>query len=310
MPIHIIYLSHGGKKYYDQARFSVLTLLHLLLRQQRTDVRIVVYTDDPSTVPAHELIVCMPVAREQLADYRGPFDYVHRIKLKVLEHAARHFGTALLYVDCDTRWLSLPDDVFAQLHRGGRACMHIEEGRIGTAFFPTYVSALERFAPELRALGVTQARRDLMMWNAGAIGVPAGSERFFAKALAVNDFLLPRVKPRNWVEQIALSLVAEDEFDMSELGEPLHHYWNYSYEAPIYLAQIFADFGIDRSVESEARYCGQYDWSESRLKALQAAPEHKRRRRLNKWRGSIAKRKIDLRVAMSRLLRFGRPSRA
>ena len=310
MPIHIIYLSHGGKKYYDQARFSVLTLLHLLLEQRRTDVRIVVYTDDPSTVPAHELVVCMPVTREQLAGYRGPFDYVHRIKLKVLEHAARHFGSALLYVDCDTRWLALPDDVFEQLRQGGRGCMHVEEGRINAKFFPTYAAALERFTPDLRSLGVTKSPSDLMMWNAGAIGVPAGAESFFAKALAVNDFLLPRIKPRNWVEQLALSLVAENEFAMSALGERLHHYWNYSYEAPIYLAQIFTDLGTDRSVEGEAQYCAQYDWCETQLKALQAAPEHKRRRRLNKWRGSIAKRKIDLRVMVSRLLKLGNLSRA
>ena len=34
-PLHVVYLSHGSRKYHDQTRFSVLTLLHLLLQQQR-----------------------------------------------------------------------------------------------------------------------------------------------------------------------------------------------------------------------------------------------------------------------------------
>jgi hypothetical protein len=310
MPTHIIYLSHGGKKYYDQARFSVLTLLHLLVKAQRTDVRIVVYTDDPSSVPAHALIDCMPLTKAQLRAYRGPLDYVHRIKLKVLEHAARHFGTALLYVDCDTRWLALPDDILALLQRGEGAVMHIEEGQIGAAFFPHYAAALARYRTQLHALGVAQVPTDLMMWNAGAIGAPAGAESFFAKVVAVNDFLLERVKPRNWAEQLAVSLVAMDAFKLHALGAPLHHYWNYSYEAPLYLAELFAKMGTGLSTEREAEYCAGVAWDEARLKALQAAPEHKRKRRRNKWRGSIAKRKVDLRVLIARLTRFVRRSKA
>ncbi len=37
MPVNVVYLSHGGRKYYDQTRFSVLTLLQLLLQQQRSE---------------------------------------------------------------------------------------------------------------------------------------------------------------------------------------------------------------------------------------------------------------------------------
>jgi hypothetical protein len=309
MPIHIVYLSHGGRKYYDQTRFSVLTLLHLLLKQRRTDVRIVVYTDDPSTVPTHDLIACIPLTREQLADYRGPFDYVHRIKLMALKHAASHFKTPLLYVDCDTRWFALPDQAFALLHEGGRACMHVEDGHISATYFASYIKPLERFRAHLQSLGVSKVPSNQMMWNTGVIGVPAGAEHFFDKVLAVNDFLFERAKPRNWVETLALSLVAENEFEMFALGAKLHHYWNYSYEAPIYLAEVFADMGSDRSVERQAEYCALHDWSEARLKALQGAPEHMRRRRLNKWRNSIAKRKIDLRLMKARLLRLVASSR-
>ena len=153
MAIHIVYLSHGGKKYYDQTRFSVLSLLHLLLKQQRQDVKIMVYTDAPDSVPAHPLVRTETLSRTQLQAYRGQFDYVHRIKLEVMLKAARELGTAVLYVDCDTRWLRVPDDLFARLEAGNASCMHVNEGVFGPGFFPDYLAAVDKHGAELRKMG-------------------------------------------------------------------------------------------------------------------------------------------------------------
>jgi len=305
MPFNIIYLSHGGKKYYDQTRFSVLSLLHLLIEQQRQDIHIVVYTDSLESVPQHPLIQAIAIEKSQLAAYRGRFDYVHRIKLEVLQRASLEVGTPLLYVDCDSRWRSLPDELFARLqinlpNQQQVGCMHVLEGQFCPEFFPEYQQAVEMFGPQLRALGVRDTSH-LAMWNAGAIGVPAGADHFFTQALAINDFLLPRVNARNWIEQFALSLVACSRFRMEALDQALHHYWNYSYEAPIYLNEIFAAMAPDWDVTRQAKYCAQLSWDESRLKQIQSAPEHKALRRSNKRRNSLYKRKIDLRIALVRL---------
>ncbi|WP_199153270.1 hypothetical protein [Chromobacterium sp. ASV23] len=299
-PLHIVYLSHGGKKYHDQTRFSILTLLHLLLLQQRSDIRIVVYTDDPAAVPAHELILVKPLTAGQLREFRGEFDYVHRIKLMVMQQACRELGTALVYVDCDTRWLSLPDKAFDALRAGGACCMHVREGELSDAFFPAYRAAVQQYREALARRGVSRLE-PLEMWNSGVIGTPAGADDFYASVLAVSDYLLPRLSPRNWTEQFALSLAACSRYAMMELGAPLHHYWNYSYEAPIYLNELFGAMDAGWPVARQAEYCFRVEWDEQRLKQLQAAPEHKQQRRRNKWRGSIAKRKIDLRVLLARL---------
>ncbi|GLU35355.1 hypothetical protein WKR88_27870 [Trinickia caryophylli] len=305
MPIHVIYSSFGGRKYHDQTRFSVLTLLHLLLEAKRTDIRIVVYTDAPATVPKHDLVISMPFTAQQLAEFRGPLEYVHRVKVAMLQHAAKHFGTALLYIDGDTRWRELPNDVFEQLALGNNIYMHVDEGRLSEQFFPSYFHALENLRAPLQSFGMQFGTPDLTMWNAGVIGVPAGSDAFLARVLAVNDFLFPRLTPRNWVEQLAWALAVAERDDVVALGDKLHHYWNYSYEAPIYLAEIFSGIDENWSVERQAEYCAKYDWSEARLKELVAAPEHKRQRRLKKWRASIQKRKMGLRIRFSQLLGRG-----
>jgi hypothetical protein len=115
----ILYLSHGGQKYHDQTRYSVLTLLALLLGQSRNNFRIVVYTDRPGELPAHDLVRAVCVNPEQFAGLRGPLDYVHRIKLGVLRRALGELGAPLIYVDSDTRWLRIPNEPFAALSGSG-----------------------------------------------------------------------------------------------------------------------------------------------------------------------------------------------
>ncbi|OWY38579.1 hypothetical protein CEK28_10765 [Xenophilus sp. AP218F] len=300
MAFHIVYLSHGGKKYHDQTRFSVLTLLHHLRAADRDDIRVAVYTDDPSAAPVDPLVRIIPLTAAELRAYRGRFDYVHRIKLMVMRRACDELDSAMMYVDCDTRWLRVPDEAFDALLSGGSCCMHVREGELGPGFFPEYQVAATRYREPLARMGATVAK-ELAMWNSGVIGTPAGAQAFYDASLAINDFLLPRMQPRNWTEQFALSLAACSRYRMLALGDALHHYWNYSYEAPLYLNEVFAGMAADWSVARQAEYCANFAWSESRLRELQAAPEHKRQRRRNKWRASINKRKIDLRVWLARL---------
>ena len=88
----ILYLSHGGPNYYDQTRYSVLTLLALLFEHNRNDVCIAVYTDRPDLLPAHDLIRAVRVEPKDFAAWRGPLNYVHRIKLCVLRRALGDLG--------------------------------------------------------------------------------------------------------------------------------------------------------------------------------------------------------------------------
>ena len=62
---------------------------------------------------------------------------------------------ALLYVDCDTRWLHLPDALFARLRgEGGGApvcCMHVPEGAFSEQFFADYHRFVQHKQPQLQA---------------------------------------------------------------------------------------------------------------------------------------------------------------
>lgn len=294
---YIVYLSHGSQKFYDQTLFSVMTLLHLLTQAKREDIRIVVYTDQADKAPQHPLVQVVEIDRETLKSYRGRFDYVHRIKHCVLLRASHELPGAILYVDCDTRWLAIPDQALNVLRadKGSsqpHCCMHEIDGAFSETHFPDYHRYITHCAEELREQGIVHVDR-VINWNAGAIGLPEGQTTFFEDALRLSDFLFTRVKPRNWVEQLAWSMVGCDRYQMFALGDCLHHYWGYSYEAPIYLRRFFESLPPSLSVAELAEACGTHKWDREALIEIQRQPKHVWIRRWLKFKNSLRKRKTE-----------------
>jgi hypothetical protein len=150
----------------------------------------------------------------------------------------------------------------------------------------------ENFGPTLQSLGV-KLEQPFQMWNTGAVGVNQGATAFFEKALKLTDFLIPRVLPTYWLEQTALSMIAMSHYQVTPLTEKiLHHYWNYSFEAPFYLKQIFQEMSATKklgpsSLEEQAKFCFEYNWDNEVLSAL--SRKLKQQRRYAKWRNSPMK---------------------
>jgi hypothetical protein len=317
----ILYLSHGGQKYHDQTRYSVLTLLALLLAQNRNDVRIIVYTDRPDQLPAHDLVKAVRVNSADFAVWRGPLDYVHRIKLGVLQRALDDLGAPLIYVDSDTRWLQIPDAPFAALagdpvpgsagvplvssfnegRRDGHGpgatpppCyLYRIEGAISPTFFPQYFHLLRKSRRRLTAWHLPHDP-PWTMWNSGTIGIPSRSAGFIDDILQVNDALLPHVGFRNCVEQLALSLVAASRFDVRPFDAYLEHWWSYGSELPVYLRRFFDPLPPGLPVAEQAARAAQFRIVEAELRAIQRRPANRVVRWCAKVRTSFYKRRIDL----------------
>jgi hypothetical protein len=294
----ILYLSHGGQKYHDQTRYSVLTLLALLLEQNRNDFRIAVCTDRPDQLPAHDLVQAIRVSPAEFAGLRGPLDYVHRIKLGILRRALAELGAPLIYVDSDTRWRRLPDAPFAALDSSGGpswpACfLYKVEGAITARFFPQYFHLLQRRRGQL-AVWRLPPDPPWTMWNSGTVGIPRESAGFIDDVLRVNDELLPHVGFRNCVEQLALSLVAAGRFDIQPFDGYLEHWWSYGSELPVVLRRFFDPLPPGLAVHEQAARAAQFQITEDDLRVIQRRPANRFARWRAKVRNSFYKRKIDL----------------
>jgi len=88
-------------------------------------------------------------------------------------------------------------------------------------------------------------------------------------------------------------MVGCERYQMFALGDCLHHYWGYSYEAPIYLRRFFESLPGGLMVEEMAKACGTHDWSRDALIEIQRQPKHVWIRRWLKFKNSLKKRKLD-----------------
>ncbi len=306
---NIVYLVHGGKKFYDQARLSILTLLDHLFRQQCDDYRIVVYCDKPQLLPRHTFVGSVPITLQQIQRWRGPLDFVHRVKLEVFRDAVSRFQDPFIFVDCDTRWLRLPDAEFDALAAppvtGQKPAfyMHMNDGEISARFYPHYFRHLNQHAAvQLAPWGVKPG--PWQMWNSGVIGIsPRAAGSYFDDALAMADVLYLDLRPRIFSEQCALALLAATRFDVRPFDHCLHHYWDYSFEAPEYLDTLFAGLDPAASLEEQAAYCGRFNWDETQLRAIRARRDTRFRRWIAKVKNSLYKRRIDLKVLQLKHLR-------
>lgn len=308
----IIYLSHGGRRYHEQTCFSALTLLDLLLKQGRQDIQIVIFTDQPEEMPAHDLISSIYLAPDELTRFRGPLDFVHRMKLEVMRRAESELGLPFIFVDSDTRWLKIPDEPLASLADTGLPpsrrfpiYMHKPEGVISPTFLPQYWKLLHKTQKQLSAWRLPKG--GWTVWNAGVFGVPIRAQGLFERALVINDELLLHVSYRHGVEQLTLSLLAAGEFQLRPFDEYLAHYWNHGSELPVVVGRFFRELPPGLSTQEQATRAGIFPIEDSELKAIQRAQASPSRKWWRKLRNSAHKRKIDLKALWLRCRRAKKP---
>ncbi len=301
----IVYVVHGDVAYHDQAVFSVCTLLALIEDRQCRDLLIHVYTDQPQRMPMHAQIRCWPLQHADLRAWRGPLDYVHRIKLAVLQRAETDLGLPFIYVDCDTRWRDLPLEAFRTLEASPAqppVCfMHAREelaqaGPGSSAHFPLLVRHRSQLADRgLREMPPWE------IWNAGTIGLPQAAAGFFAAALELNDVLLPPARVRTTIEQLAVSLVATSRYSMQAFDQYLDHDWRFGQEWPYLLAKFFAGLPQPLDTASLIECCRRLPVSEGVLLEVRRQPEFRRHLRRYRRRRSLQKRRAAMRQLWDRL---------
>jgi len=314
MPVrgHILYVMHGSQKYVDQLWFSCLTLLDLLRRSEREDLGIVIYTDQPERCPVHPRVRTVCFGAADLARWRGPLDFVHRVKIEVLRRALEEVGAPLIYVDLDTRWLALPDAALTDLARvhapeQGRSSlyMHVLEGALSSKVHPRYFAAMQSKPAVQRILadwGIATTP-PWPMWNAGGIGLRAGMGGFLDDTLTLCDELLLWLRPYAYVEQLSFSLLANLRYEVKTFEDCVHHYWGVSAEFAPVARKLLSELDAVESLEERAKMCAAYRWDEQALRASQRAPQQLWATRLAKMRASLRKRQLDLKALWLRSLR-------
>lgn len=240
----ILYQAYGSQDIKNELLFSLVSLLPYTVENQ---YQIIIYTDDEAYFQRPFLsdlrLVFQPLTPERIIEWQGEDKFVHRLKIKLIEDFLERGGTTGLYLDTDTVFTKNPKPLFEAI-REGKFWMHLKEGPIQGSKNPLF-QKITRFIQNNREhvedLPYSKAFIQMMMYNAGLIGFDYRLDSHMSEILKLNDGLY-ELYPKHIMEQLAFSLVLQQNFDLLEAHPYVFHYWNLKEIRPL-LKKFFEKYG-------------------------------------------------------------------
>jgi hypothetical protein len=255
--MNLLYITFGSRiEIHYQAHFSMLSFLKEF---QQID-SITVITDAPAfykrLAPHVRLIV---IDDETLREWRGPYDFIWRIKLKALGLLAEQLGEEpIVYLDTDT-FLFGPAAEFKNL-LSTNALMHENEGPLPSLKTKTERRMWQQI--QSKSFGGVTISAKHSMWNAGVVAIPGNrNAQAIALALTLCDAMCRETVRRRLVEQLALSVALDETYSMVAAEKWVGHYWGNKAEWNDVIAQFFLNhFLTGSSFEHEIESIKSFDF--------------------------------------------------
>lgn len=276
----VVLQAYGQKEIFLEARFLLLSACSQLMAD--AGCKVIIYTDNAAEVAGwgfpSEKVFTKTLMPEMITAWKGPQDFVHRLKIEMLRDAAASLNPEkMLYLDSDMVLKGNLDNILGRIEHG-KAVMHEQEGKLSGRSNPI-LRKMHQFVKDNSFLingKSIQVNEHTMMRNAGVIGLHRGHFPLLDDVLALTDAMYARY-PKHVIEQLAFSSVLGNELQVHDARAEFLHYW-YAKELRGWLEDFFAMHG-DKPIEDqeiEAKKLGFEDVAASRL-AWKNQPSLKRK---------------------------------
>lgn len=193
------------------------------------------FTDNPDWFTAY--LEGLPVryillTPEKIKTMRGEIDFLHRMKIALIEEAFQLSDDSLFYADSDTFFVGDPMKIYAQVSHN-KSFMHLWEYRFehlknmplpGGATFRAFVDLIERQLFELPDGSHLRVSVTDSSWNAGVMVLHASHRQFIPLVYGLTDQFYPGTK-NHASEQYAFSIVLQKNTSLMPCEEVIYHYW-------------------------------------------------------------------------------------
>lgn len=257
--ITLVLQSFGRPSEYRRALLTILSFYaHCSLPKQHTQV--LLFTDAPGFFAS--LLEDYPVSYQMLSPstiqrMRGDIDFLHRIKIAVIESAFQLSSGILLYADSDTFFIK--DPVTATSTVTANTClMHVWEYRFSELAnmklpagktFHAFLSLLKKGEFSLSNGESIQVSPDDVSWNAGVMMFHPEHRKFIPDVYTLTNQFYPPTR-NHASEQYAFSIVLQRALTIRPCNDVIYHYW-YGIEK-----QVMDDFLLARWGEDQVRKQG------------------------------------------------------
>jgi hypothetical protein len=224
----LVYQAYGRDDVIRQTQFSIVSLLSVL--KPSSPIQIWVYTDNRALFADYfqsPRLRWVEVTPQQIQTWRGAINFVHRVKVEVLQDAASQFEGPLFYVDGDTYFREDPTNLFSGVS-DEQSLMHIAEGRLSDGGDPLtrkIAKFVRKNTFDVGSQELVQMPESTVMWNAGAIGISQKNKSLLKKILALTD-AMHSLYPKHVMEQLAFSYYLQTHSKIFSGEKEIGHYWD------------------------------------------------------------------------------------
>lgn len=220
--LNLLFRAHGG----PDAIWELLYALHSIRRHMPTgSLRIHVYTDQEALIRIYTSdadLVFHSLSKEQLKEWRGEHDFVHRPKLFMIREVAQSLGEGtLVYLDSDVVCQGAFFDWQTEI-QPLQFKMDQDEGSTGKSQVPLF-RKMYPYLQKAAAQGIIPSA-DFHIWNSGIVGMDVRDSAILDQVLETSDRLYA-FYPKHIMEQVSFSYWLPAKGLVTPGSDRFFHYW-------------------------------------------------------------------------------------
>lgn len=197
---------------YDlEVLYSINTLLKYTQKK-----RIYLYTDHPEKFSL--LGINVVDITGEVDEWSNSMSYMHRIKIKVIEHALFSHSKKIIFVDSDTFFKRNPEPLFSLINNQN-VVLHTFERKDP---YPQMAG----FSSFLKESLLFQYSKETSMYNSGIVGISEFNQEILTQTLDLIDVMHENFPSIHTIEQLSLSEVLRlNKINITTCQDIVIHYW-------------------------------------------------------------------------------------
>ena len=211
-------------------------MLSFFKHNSPTTAQVHVYTDDENFFKNifGARVVCHRLTHEIVTLWRGDIDFVHRVKVKMLQDFVAstpegiHTGQGVvLYLDTDTFIVDDLSPVFKNIE-SGNVYIHTNEGNLSDKSNPILRKTHKFVSHQTVPVNDVSVKipASTTMFNAGVLGFGSKQADVLENVLRLTDAMYPMFQ-KHVVEQLAFSFYFQQIGIVQTAERWIYHYWNF-----------------------------------------------------------------------------------
>lgn len=228
---NLILQSFGREGEYKRAILTILSYF-THIPAPYADSRVLLFTDKPEYFAPY--VSGLPVdyvllTPEKIREMRGAIDFLHRMKIALIEEAFAKTTGNMLYADSDTFFTANPLPLLDQVSED-KAFMHLHEYRFvrnlqdSTKTYHDFLDHVVSRDFELSDGSRLRVTPEHSSWNAGVMFFHPSHVRFIADVYKLTDQFYP-ASGSHASEQYAFSLMLQEHLRLEACDSVIYHYW-------------------------------------------------------------------------------------